>query len=412
MNLLKSLSFLALLATAHVAANEVQHHSGYLSSRLGYGENSVGSMYLGEWKNDIVAKIMPRYFEDIAKDSSRISSSQPSLLPTERYNSYLSRTTSIVFSKDSNIFKSNNGLLFSFQFESLEPNEFALNEILGSHFSKSKISKFDNVSNFVNQQTYVPGYSYTYGLSSFGFAAVLVQQNFIDSTFGSMTLESSNSSSLYNDRVLFETNRGIGYQLSYSLNLPFKSNFNLNYQSKIEMNEFGSNGNGYRDPGDFDIPEYYTLALNIPVIESNIVNFSSQRILYSDIAARVHNGYSEDFLRLFNSPVQPTLVWDNLTVYTLGYKRIVSDETSWSLDMSSRQQAPATDEFLNQILNNDTAEYSYKISLKQQLAGGELNLFASYADKPVLIGRTDFGRFTQNNLDSHVEAGISWNLYF
>ena len=47
-----------------------------------------------------------------------------------------------------------------------------------------------------------------------------------------MTLESSNSSSLYNDKVLFETNRGIGYQLNYNQDLPFNSNFTVNYQSK------------------------------------------------------------------------------------------------------------------------------------------------------------------------------------
>jgi hypothetical protein len=355
---------------------------------------------------------MPRYFETIAKDNSRVINQSPSLLPNDKYNTYLSRTTSIVFSKDSNIFKSNNGLLFSFQTEKLELNEFALSELLGSNFNKSQFSKTDVASKFVNQQLYAPGYSYTYGLSSFGFAAVLVQQNFIDPTFGSMTLESSNSSSLYNDKVLFETNRGIGYQLNYSQNLPLNSTFILNYQSKIEMNEFGNNGNSYKDPGDFDIPEYYSLALNIPMIESNLISFTAQRILYNDITPKVHSGYSAEFLRLFNSPVQPTFEWDDLTVYTLGYEKTVNDQTSWSLDLSSRQQAPATDEFLNRILNNDTADFSYKFSVKQLLAGGELNLFASYADKPVIIGRTDFGRFTQNNLDSHVEAGISWNLYF
>ena len=38
---------------------------------------------------------------------------------------------------------------------------------------KSRYSKYDAGSKFVNQQLYTPGYSYTYGLSSFGFAAVL-----------------------------------------------------------------------------------------------------------------------------------------------------------------------------------------------------------------------------------------------
>jgi hypothetical protein len=412
MNLLKSLSILTLFAVTNVSATNVFKHLSYSSENIGSGSNTKVSMYLGEWKSDMAAKIMPRYFDYIANNNSRIINQTPSILPSDRYNTYSSRTSNLVFSKDSNIFKNNNGLLFSFQTEQTNANDFTINQILGNRFTKSKFTESDINTSFINQQLYAPGYSYTYGLSSFGFAAVLVQQNFIDNTFGSMTLESSNSSSIYNDKVLFETNRGIGYQVNYSHKLPFNSNLSFNYQSKIEMNEFGSNGNGYKDPGDFDIPEYYSFDFNLAVFDSNTINFKAQRILYNEILAKVHDGYSEEFLQIFNSPVQPSFEWDDLTVYSLGYEKTLNEGSSLGLDLTSRQQAPATEEFLNQILNNDTAEYSYKLSFKQILAGGELNLFASYADKPVLIGRTDFGRFTQNNLDTHIEAGISWNLHF
>ena len=264
----------------------------------------------------------------------------------------------------------------------------------------------------LSQHIYSSGYKYSNGGFSLGLAAVFVQQNYADANFGFITLDSQKSSAIYNDPILHETSRGLGYSLNFSQTLPYSLKLMLDYQAKIDMHEFGSLGKSYIQTGDFDIPENYSVSLNVPIINNDNLKLTAKEIGYADIKATLHDGFSAEFLRLMNSPVRPSFEWDNLTVYTLEYQKKFQNTQALSLGIISSQQAKTFSPTLNQILDDDTASISYKMSFERHLVGGKFDLFATYGEKPIFIGRTDFGRFLPDNIGAHIEAGFTWNRSF
>ena len=134
--------------------------------------------------------------------------------------------------------------------------------------------------------------------------------------------------------------------------------------------------------------------------------------MYSGINPNVHSGYSEAFLAAFNSPISPIFKLDDLTVYSMNYEKFLNPETTINLAVFSRQQAPALARIYNRILKEDTANVSYQFGVNRKMPLGEINFIASFANKPIMIGSTDFGRYTSSTLDRHLEGVLSWNLRF
>ena len=381
------------------------------TSILGLSVSANSSMYLGEWRNHISSKLNPRYFEQLANYKSRTGLSN--YLSQTYYSSTNSRFVIPVFSD--NIFNSiseENYVYFSFTSESVKVTPFALNQLLSTSLPNSRFKKSKSQINLIEQEFYTPGYVFSSGNSSFGVAAVLVQQRFLDDSFGLVSFQSSSSFQLYSDRAFINTNRGTAYQLNFTQKLPANIDVSIDFRSEVKMNEFDSFGRSYSDPGDFDIPSQYTLSLGIPITRSNKINFSAEKISYGSINTTVHSGYSQSFLKVFNSPISPIFKLQDLTVYSVSFEQNINDRLLWHVDITSRLQAPATAGIYNRILNNDTASVSYKIGFSQSTSFGEFNLFTSFANKPILIGGTDFGRLSNTSLNSHIEGVASWTYRF
>jgi hypothetical protein len=377
-------------------------------SGLQFYNNS--SMYLGDWRSQMLDKINPRYYNRLDNYNNNIShlrvlskisyknDNQQYLVPV---------ATNAIFNSIFN----NDSVYFSFALESTKITPFALNQII-SNYSGSRFAKSKNQTKLIEQALYTPGYVISKGNTSFGVAAVLVQQRFLDDSFGLVTFASSSSYQLYSDKAFINTNRGTGYQLNFKQRLPAKIDVSFEYRSEVKMNEFDSFGRSYSDPGDFDIPSEYTASLGIPIFNKNKINFSAEKISYSDVVPVVHSGYSQSFLNIFNSVISPEFKLEDLTVYSVSFEQNLNDNFSWNVDVISRQQAPATARVYNRILNNDTASVSYKIGLTHRTVFGNLNLYASFANKPLLIGGTDFGRLSSTSLNSHIEGVASWSYRF
>ena len=380
-------------------------------------ESTSKKMYLGEWKQSISNQIMPRFFENVDVDDSLrqtslfssslipISSFSTSGLNTKQYNFFNSQAIALLDSTS----------IFAFtlrtQFDEISDSKYnSVNIPLGVGFTNQNLKGTN--PQLLSQYTYSSGYEYSYGGLSLGLAAVFVQQNYADANFGFITFDSQKSSAIYNDPILQETSRGLGYSLNFSQILPYSLKLALDYQAKIDMHEFGSLGKSYIQTGDFDIPENYSVSLNVPVLNKDNIKFTAKEIGYSDIKATLHDGFSPEFLRLMNSPVRPSFEWDDLAVYTIEYQKKFQNTQALSLGIASSQQAKTFSPTLNQILDSDTASISYKMSFESRLAGGKIDVFATYGDKPIFIGRTDFGRFLPDNIDAHVEAGFTWNRSF
>ena len=378
---------------------------------LGISYSKNNSMFLGQWKSQIADKINPAFYSNLDDLSSSANSANSMF-----YSKYLVTTKRFIVPVFADNFSlediGSKSLYFSFATENQTRTPFSVSQMFNDVSSFVTDKKEKSFSKLVSQEFYTPSYVISNGKSSFGIGAVLVQQRFLDDTFGNMTFSSSSTFQPYSDKALINTNRGTGYQLNFTQQLPAEVSLTFDYRSRIEMNEFDSFGSSYSEPGDFDIPRQYSLLLSVPFAQGYKLNLSSENIDYSNSNTIVHAGYSPSFLRAYNSPIRSIFELKDLTAYSVGIEQQLTRTMLWKAAVVSRQQAPATTEVYNNILKNDTAAYSYRLGFSKIVSLGEFNFFASYANKPILIGGTEFGRFTSTQLTRHLEGVASWSFSF
>lgn len=403
------------MAGVQLASANMLRPSFAVMENLGFEYPSNNSMYLGEWRNQISARLLPSYFNNLLNANShnyKVNNFARHMFG-ESYSTERFRFVTPVFSDNLLVsLADDTNLFFSFATDHYQTNAFAFNQMLLDFGSVVNSTKSSSLSKLIDQKYFTPGYTLAHGNSSFGVAAVLVQQRFLDDTYGSVTYASSSTYQPYNDSALININRGTGYRLNFTQSLPANVNISVDYHSSVEMNEFDSFGSTYSEPGDFDIPSQYTLSLVMPISTSDKINLTAEKISYSSSNTVVHSGYSQSFLNVFNSPVSPVFRLDDLTIYSMGYERNINESFSWNFDITSRQQAPATAIIYDNILKNDTAAVSYKVGFSHTLAIGKLDVFTSFANKPILIGLTEFGRISSNSLNRHIEGVATWSFQF
>jgi len=408
---LKKLALATFLFGAQLACANMLSPFVVDAHTLGFSYSKNDSMFLGQWKGQIANKLNPVFYSNLGTLKSRVgffkvSDNSKYVLREKRF---LAPVFTDNFSLDDIVSKS---MYFSLSTENQSLTPFAIALMLNdiSTFVANKQSK--SYSQLIGQDFYTPSYMISNGKSSFGVGAVLVQQRFLDNSFGNMVFPSSSTFQPYSDRALVSTNRGTGYQLSFNQQLPAGIDFGFDYRSRVEMNEFDLFGGSYSEPGDFDIPRQYTLRLSVPFSHGFKLNLSSENIDYSNSNIVVHAGYSQAFLRAFNGPIRAEFSLEDLTVYSIGIEQQLTQGVLWKAAVVSRQQAPATTQTYKAILENDTAAYSYRLGFSKIISLGEFNLFASFANNPILIGGTEFGRITNTELNRHIEGVASWSFSF
>jgi hypothetical protein len=378
---------------------------------LGFNYSENNSMFLGQWKKQIAEKISPNFYSNLDNLNSNANFTRTIL-----YSKYLETANRFIVPVFADNFTlgdiDSKSLYFSFSTENQTITPFAVSQMFNDVSSFVTNKKEKSYSKLVGQEIYTPSYIISNGKSSFGIGAVLVQQRFLDDSFGNMTYSSSSTFQPYNDKAFINTNRGTGYQLNFIQQLPAEISLTVDYRSRIEMNEFDSFGSSYSEPGDFDIPRQYSLLVSIPFSHGYKLNLSSENIGYSNSNTIVHAGYSPSFLHAYSSPIRDIFELKDLTVYSVGIEQQLTHTMSWKAAVVSRQQAPATTEIYNNILKNDTAAYSYRLGFSKNISLGEFNFYASFANKPLLIGGTEFGRITSTQLTRHIEGVASWGFSF
>lgn len=415
-NLLKKLVLTTSFVVGHFASANMLLPFATDFATLGFNSSQNNSMFLGQWKNQIANKLNPSFYSNLDKVKSSTNFSK--LLVSSKYVLTQQRFIVPVFADNFSLDDFNkSGLYFSFSSEQQLLHPFAMKQLINDVFSPvSNTSILDKrtkaYSKLIGQELYTPGYVLTNGKSSFGVGAILVQQRFLDDSFGNITFSSTSTFQPYNDKTFINTSKGAGYQLNFTQQLPANISFNVDYRSRIKMNEFDTLGSSYSESGDFDIPRQYTLSLSVPFSHGYKLNLSSENIDYSNSKAVVHAGYSEAFLRIALSPLRPLFELEDLTVYALGIEKQFAKNMSWKATIITRQQAPATKQIFDTILKNDTAAYSYRLGFSKNVSMGKFDFYASYADKPLLIGGTEFGRLTSTELTRHIEGVASWSFSF
>lgn len=374
-----------------LAAISAQHTP---SSRLD------GTMELGHWRNSIAERIYPNFYSNLQLSQADHFADAMSLqgaklyFNVDRFNEISELT-------------SGKSYFFTFDYDQsvLRPVSFH-----DSPFQFDQLLLIDKES--FSRSIFAPGVAYRYNdTSELSLAVVFAQQNYSDINFLASEINGFDQLDLYAVSYT-ETSNGLGLNLGLSQDVFSRFHVDANYQSKIDMDGFSRLLGVQANPADFDIPEQIDLAVGFELTERNTITLKATHNYYSDINAFISRSYPDIFLTFLNDLESPDFQWDDQTVFAVNMAHRFDGGAVINVEYSGRQQPPATDADLTTILEAISAPYSVRVGLNTPLFGGELDLYASYAPKPLNFGRTDFGSVSSELKGKHTEAVLSWLFTF
>lgn len=356
-------------------------------------------MDLGHWKHSIAERINPNFYTEL---------NALQLEPVAASLSY--QGAKLYFNADrfqqlSQLTEGKN-YFFTFDYDEkiLQPVNFydatfQVDQLLISKDSFSRSYIAPGIAYRVNDDT------------EYNLAVVFAQQNYNDINFLASEINGADQLDLY--AVSYnETSNGLGLNLGMKQQVFDWLSIETHYQSKIDMDGFSRLVGVQADPADFDIPEHLSMSLGLQLSERNALRLDAKHSIYKDINAFVSQSYPDIFLTFLNDLESPDFQWDNQTMYSVALEHQFNNGAMINVAYSGRQQPPATDQNLTTILKAISAEYSVRVGFSAPLLGGQLDMYGSYAPKPLNFGRTDFGQVDDVLKGEHKEAVVSWLYTF
>jgi long-chain fatty acid transport protein len=362
--------------------------------------NKDGTMELGHWRNSIANRIYPNFYSDLQPSSADHFADALSFQGAKLYfNAKRFNQISELTDGKSYFFT------FDYDLTRLQPISFQ-----DSPFQFDQLLMRDNDT--FSRSIFAPGIAYRINDDSeLSLAVVFAQQNYSDINFLASEINGFDQLDLYAVSYT-ETSNGLGLNLGMSHKFFDRFTIDTQYQSKIDMDGFSRLLGVQADPADFDIPEQINVAVGFDLTSKDSITFKATHNYYSDINAFVSRSYPSIFLTFLNDLESPDFQWADQTVYAVKLAHQFDNGAVINIEYSGRQQPPATDADLTTILEAISAPYSVRVGLNTALLGGELDLYASYAPKPLNFGRTDFGNVSSELKGEHAEAVLSWLYTF
>ncbi|WP_223787511.1 hypothetical protein [Marinicella meishanensis] len=390
----------ALIGTAHSASDLSLFGVAAISAQHTPASRLNSTMELGHWRNSIAERIYPNFYSNLQLSQADHFADAMSLQGAKLY------FNAKRFNEISQL-TSGKSYFFTFDYDQsiLQPVNFQ-----DSPFQFDQLLLVDNES--FSRSIFAPGVAYRYSDDSeLSFAVVFAQQNYSDINFLASEINGFDQLDLYSVSYT-ETSNGLGLNLGWSQDFFSRFHVDTQYQSKIDMDGFSRLLGVQADPADFDIPEQINVAVGFDLTDRNTITFKATHNYYSDINAFISRSYPDIFLTFLNDLESPDFQWDDQTVFAVNMAHRFDSGAVFNVEYSGRQQPPATDADLTTILKAISAPYSVRVGLNTPLFGGELDLYASYAPKPLNFGRTDFGSVSSELRGKHTEAVLSWLFTF
>lgn len=148
---------------------------------------------------------------------------------------------------------------------------------------------------------------------SIGISPLLVHQQFKADGLSGFSASSSDSTKLTNNG--YDTSNGFGVRLGYLGKLSDTVNLGVSYSPKIAMSKFSKYAGLFADGGGFDIPENYTIGLNIKASPTINVALDYETIKYSGVPSIANPSNSAGNLGAANGK---GFGWSDVNVWKLG----------------------------------------------------------------------------------------------
>ncbi|WP_376696909.1 hypothetical protein [Wenzhouxiangella sp. EGI_FJ10305] len=271
-------------------------------------------------------------------------------------------------------------------------------------------------ANRFQQSVVMPGVSHRVGANSdLTVSAVLASQQF---GTAAMNFQSSNArlgqadpaDLLVFDPSRTEVSNGTGLRFALSSQVVTGVRLEAAFQSRINMDEFATVRGVHGASAELDIPPRLQLGLELHTTSRSWFNLGVSQIFYSDVGAFPSRSLPARFTALLGDRNSPSFAWDDLTVYSLGWRwRADDDDVELFVDYRTRTQPRPTAPKLADALQSELASNAVMAGLSKGV--GErtrLHLNAAYAPPEYAFGGNFLGVVSDElEQDFEVQAMLS-----
>lgn len=209
-----------------------------------------------------------------------------------------------------------------------------------------------------------------------------------------------------------EVSYGTGMRFALKSELAPGLSMDAAIQSRIDMDEFTSYRGVYGQSAELDIPPRAEVGLEFRAGENSSLNFAISQVFYSEVSAFPSRQLPARFLSLLNDSSSPEFAWQDLTVYTVGWRWRHESDIEFHIDYSSRTQPSPTASSLARALDEELADQSLVLGLSRPVGrNGRLHLNAAYAPPEYAFGGNVLGVVT-NQFDQELEVEALWSWRF
>lgn len=261
------------------------------------------------------------------------------------------------------------------------------------------------------QRTIVaPSYVRNWGeTGSFGITAVLAYQRFASLGLGEVSLRDD---ALVWPTMVGESSYGGGLRIDAGNRLGDRLDWNIAYQSRVNMDALKSYRGVYSDPGQFDIPGSANFGVSYLLTPALSFDVGAQRVMYSEVTPFTSSALPRRFLALLGSGASPVFAWQDLTVYSAGWTLRDAAVGNIELRYTTRQQPSPTSALLRSALDADPADHTIALGYARATGrNARISVQVVYSSAGYFLGVPSNRARSDTGGDS-VEFEALWALRF
>jgi len=218
--------------------------------------------------------------------------------------------------------------------------------------------------------------------------------------------------SLYYESARAEVSHGTGLRFALSSELTSGVRLEAAFQSRINMDEFATVRGVHGASAELDIPPRVRVGFEFHATSRSWFNFGVSQIFYSDVGAFPSRSLPARFTALLGDRNSPNFAWDDLTVYSLGWRWHAADDVELFFDYRTRTQPRPTASTLAAALNSELASNAVMAGLSKDVGKrSRLHLNAAYAPPEYAFGGNLLGVVSDElDQDFEVQAMLSFDF--
>lgn len=209
---------------------------------------------------------------------------------------------------------------------------------------------------------------------------------------------------LWFDPARSEVSHGTGLRFALSSELTAGVRLEAAFQSRINMDEFATMRGIHGASAELDIPPRAQVGLEFHTTSRSWLNLGVSQIFYSDIGAFPSRSLPARFTALLGDRNSPHFAWNDLTVYSMGWRWQGGDDVELFVDYRTRTQPRPTAPTLAAALDSELASNALLAGVSKAVGSrSRLHFNAAYAPPEFAFGGNLLGVVSEK-LDQELEV--------